>query len=94
MKFRSNARYGEAPESGTIFELKDNRLRIKIHRIIHINGTWFLSCAPLGFSQYNLREDDFNNAVEKAKNIIGQEIRKLNDEYCKIANDYAVEIER
>lgn len=94
MKFRSNARYEEAPESGTIFELKDNKLRIKIHRSIHIDGTWFLSCVPLGFSQYDLHEDDFNNAVEKAKNIIGQEIRKLNDEYCKIANDYVVEIER
>lgn len=94
MKFRSNARYGEPPESGTIFELKDNRLRIKIHRIIHIDGTWFLSCAPLGFSQYDLHEDDFNNAVGKAKDIIGQEIRKLNDEYCKIVNDDVIEIER
>lgn len=37
MKFRSNVRYGEPSESGTIFELKDNRLRIKIHRIIHID---------------------------------------------------------
>lgn len=94
MKFRSNARYGEPPESGTIFELKDNKLRIKIHRIIHIDGTWFLGCAPLGFSQYDLHEDDFNNAVGKAKDIIGQEIRRLNDEYCKILNDYSVEIVR
>lgn len=94
MKFRSNARYGEPPESGTIFELKDNGLRIKIHRIIHIDGTWFLSCAPLGFSQYDLHEDDFNNAVGKAKDIIGQEIRRLNDEYCKILDDYSVEIVR
>ena len=94
MKFRSNARYDEPPESGTIFELKDNKLRIKIHRIIHIDGTWFLSCAPLGFSQYDLHEDDFNNAVGKAKDIIGQEIRRLNDEYCKILDDYSVEIVR
>ena len=94
MKFRSNARYDEPPESGTILELKDNKLRIKIHRIIHIDGTWFLSCAPLGFSQYDLHEDDFNNAVGKAKDIIGQEIRRLNDEYCKILDDYSVEIVR
>lgn len=93
MKFKSNARWNEPKENGTIFELKNNGLRIKIHRIIHIEDTWFLSCYALSISQRDLQERDFDKAVKKAKAIINQEIGELMEEYDKIVGDDVIEIE-
>lgn len=93
MKFKSNARWNEPKENGTIFELKNNGLRIKIHRIIHIEDTWFLSCQALSISQRDLHERDFDKAVKKAKAIINQEIGELMEEYDKIVGDDVIEIE-
>ena len=93
MKFKSNARWNEPKENGTIFELKNNGLRIKIHRIIHIEDTWFLSCHALNISQRDLYERDFDKAVKKAKAIINQEIGELMEEYEKIVGDDVIEIE-
>ena len=93
MKFKSNARWNEPKENGTIFELKNNGLRIKIHRIIYIEDTWFLSCHALNISQRDLHERDFDKAVKKAKAIINQEIGKLMEEYDKIVGDDVIEIE-
>ena len=93
MKFKSNARWNEPKENGTIFELKNNGLRIKIHRIIYIEDTWFLSCHTLNISKRDLHESDFNKAVKKAKTIINQEIGKLIEEYDKIVGDDVIEIE-
>ena len=74
-------------------ELKNNGLKIKIHRIIHIENTWFLSCVALGFSQYDLRDPDFNEAVRKAKIIIDEKINEFREEFNKIANDDVIELE-
>ena len=93
MKFKSNAGWNEPKENGTIFELKNNGLRIKIHRIIYIEDTWFLSCRALNISQRDLYERDFDKAVQKAKAIINQEIGKLMEEYDKIVGDDVIEIE-
>ena len=93
MKFKSDARWNESKENGTIFELKNNGLKIKIHRIIHIENTWFLSCVALGISQYDLRESDFNKAVCKAKIIIDENINEFREEFNKIANDEVIELE-
>ena len=93
MKFKSNARWDEPKENGTVFELRGNGLRIKIHRIIYIQDTWFLSCHVLNISQMDLHESDFNKAVKKAKVIINQEIGRLIAEYDKIAGDDVIEIE-
>ena len=93
MKFKSNARWDEPKENGTVFELRRNGLRIKIHRIIYIQDTWFLSCYTLNISQMDLHESDFNKAVKKAKVIINQEIGRLIAEYDKIAGDDVIEIE-
>lgn len=93
MKFKSNARWNELKENGTIFDLKNNKLGITIHRIIHIDDTWFLSCHALNISQRDLHESDFNKAVEKAKTTINQEIGKLMKEYEKIVGDDVIEFE-
>lgn len=91
MKFKSNARWNEPKENGTIFDLKDNGLRISIHRVIHCEGTWFLSCHALGISRMDLHEPDFTEAVRKAKIVINHKIGKLMQEYDKIAGDDNIE---
>lgn len=93
MKFKSNARWGESKENGTIFELKNNKLGIKVHRIVHIENTWFLSCYALNISQMNLFESDFNKAVKKSKLIINQKIGELMAEYENIVGDDVIKIE-
>ena len=93
MKFKSNARWGEPKENGTIFELKNNKLGIKVHRIVHIENTWFLSCYALNISQMNLFESDFNKAVKKSKLIINQKIGELMVEYENIVGDDVIKIE-
>ena len=93
MKFKSNARWNEPKENGTIFELKNNGLRISIHRIVYVENTWFLSCYALDISQMNLKESDFNDAVKKARIIIYKKLGELLKEYDKIANDSVIELE-
>lgn len=92
MKFESNARWNEPKESGTIFELKNNALGVRIHRIIYIQDTWFLSCRALGISQMDLQESDFDKAVEKAKTVINHRIEEFKREYDKISGDNIIEI--
>nr|DAM96513.1 MAG TPA: hypothetical protein [Caudoviricetes sp.] len=92
MKFKSNARWNEPKESGTFFGLENNGLGVKIHRIIYIQDTWFLSCHALNISQMDLRESDFDKAVEKAKTVIENEIQELKQEYDKISGDDNIEI--
>lgn len=92
MKFESNSRWNEPKEKGSIFRLKNNGLRISIHRIVGIEDTWFLSCHTLQISQRELYENDFDKAVEKAKNIIYDEIKELQEEFNKIKNDDVIEI--
>ena len=92
MKFKSNARWNEPKESGTVFGLKNNGLGVNIHRIIYIQDTWFLSCHALNISQMDLRESDFDKAVEKAKTVIENEIQELKQEYDKISGDDNIEI--
>ena len=87
MEFKSNARWNEPKENGTIFDLKNNGLRISIHRVIHIEDTWFLSCYALGISRMDLHEPDFAEAVEKAKIVINHKIGELIQEYDKIVAD-------
>lgn len=66
MKFRSNARYNEPVESGTIFDGKVGKLSISVHRIIHCEG-WFLSCPDMRVSQMKLKSDTLIGAIEESK---------------------------
>lgn len=92
MKFKSNARRNEPKENGTIFDLQDNGLCILIHRVIHCEGTWFLSCYALGISRMDLCEPDFTEAVKKAKVVINHKIGEFMQEYSKISGDDIIEI--
>lgn len=43
MKFKSNAKYKEKPEIGSIFTLKDNSLGISIHKYAGCGDALFLN---------------------------------------------------
>lgn len=94
MEFKSNAKYEQKPEEGTIFELKNNNLKMSIHHYVGCGDLWFLSCRSLGISCRDLYTNDFNEAVIKAKEIVWEDISGLLEEFNKIKSDYAVEFSR
>lgn len=84
MLWKSNAGYNEdAKKSGTIFELKDNKLGIRIHKYVGCGDELFLSCRCLGINMRDLGTEDFDKAVEVAKGIIYKEVLKLSEEADK-----------
>ena len=84
MFWKSNARYNEdAKKSGTVFELKDNKLGIRVHKYVGCGDKLFLSCRYLGIDMADLGTEDFDKAVEVAKDIIYKEVRKLSEEADK-----------
>lgn len=94
MKFKSNARYKEKPEDGNIFDLKDNSLKLSIHKYAGCGNDLFLSCYELGISTKNLETEDFNEAVSKSKEIVSERVKHLREEAYRFCMDTHVEIVR
>lgn len=85
MKFKSNARYNEPVESGTIFESKIGGMRISVHKIIHCEG-WYLSCPNLRISQMKLKSDTLISAIKESKEVLKnviEELKKDVDSFCE-----------
>lgn len=76
MKFKSNAKYNEPVESGTIFEGKVGRLGISVHRIIHCEG-WYLSCPDMRISQMKLKSDTLIGAIEESKTVLKKTVERM-----------------
>lgn len=94
MEFKSNARYEEKLEDGSIFELKDNSLKLSIHKYAGCGDNLYLSCYELEISRKDLETEDFNEAVSKAKDIISAEVKKIREEAYRFCMDNHVEIVR
>ncbi len=94
MEFKSNARYEEKLEDGSIFELKDNSLKLSIHKYVGCGDNLYLSCYELEISRKDLETEDFNEAVSKAKDIISAEVKKIREEAYRFCMDNHVEIVR
>lgn len=79
MQWKSNARYNQPPESGTIFSLKTEtpNSRIVIHKIHGCGEGWYLSCPPLAIDAEPLNTEDFNTAVENAKAKVFDALKHL-----------------
>lgn len=85
MKFKSNAKYNEPVEKGTIFEGEIGRMRISVHRIIHCEG-WYLSCPNLRISQMKLKSDTLLSAIKESKEVLKSVIEGLKkdiDSFCE-----------
>lgn len=85
MKFKSNAKYGQPVEAGTIYDGKIGNLDISVH---HIYGgkEWYLSCYDLNIKQRLLKSEDLLEAIEESKSVLKNvvdEIRKDVNAFCK-----------
>lgn len=76
MKFKSNAKYNEPLESGTIFEGKVGKMSISVHRIIHCEG-WYLSCPDIRISQMKLKSDTLIGAIKESKTVLKKTVEKM-----------------
>ena len=94
MKFKSNAKYGENPKTGSIFALKYNSLGIVIHKYAGSGDALFLNCSALDIFNYDLRTEDFNEAVSKSKEIIMCKNKKIKEDSYKFYSDSNIEFDR
>ena len=94
MKFKSNAKYNEKPETGSIFALNYNSLKIVIHKYVGYGDTLFLNCNTLDIYNYNLETEDFDEAVSKAKEIIMSKVKKIREDAYKFYSDNNIEFDR
>lgn len=94
MKFKSNAKYNEKPEIGSIFTLKDNSLGISIHKYVGCGDALFLNSKALNIDNYDLGTEDFEEAVSKTKEIIMREVKKIREDAYKFYSDTNIEFDR
>lgn len=76
MKFKSNARYNEPVESGTIYEGRIGNMSISVHRIIHCEG-WYLSCPDVRISQRKLKSESLICAIDESKTVLKNIVSSL-----------------
>lgn len=94
MKFKSNAKYNEKPETGSIFALNYNSLKIVIHKYVGYGDTLFLNCNTLGIYNYNLGTEDFEEAVSKTKEVVMREVKKIRENAYRFYSDNNIEFDR
>lgn len=94
MKFKSNAKYNEEPETGSIFALEYNSLKIVIHKYVGYGDALFLNCSTLGIYNHNLGTEDFYEAVSKAKEVVMREVKKIREDSYRFYMDNNIEIVR
>lgn len=94
MKFKSNAKYGEEPKTGSIFALEYNSLGIVIHKYVGCGDALFLNCSALDIFNYNLRTEDFNEAVSKAKEVVIRKVKKIREDSYRFYSDNNIEFDR
>lgn len=94
MKFKSNAKYKEEPKTGSIFTLKYNSLGISIHKYVGCGDSLFLNSKALNIDNYDLGTEDFEEAVNKAKEVVMREVKKIREDAYRFCMDNNIEIVR
>ena len=94
MKFKSNAKYNEKPETGSIFTLKSNSLGISIHKYVGCGDSLFLNSRTLNIDNYDLETEDFDKAVSKAKEVIMSKVKKIREDSYRFYSDNNIEFDR
>ena len=86
MEWISNAKYNQELTDGTIFQLK-GKADVCIHTIHGLGKNFFLSSRLLGLESFGLNTEDFDIAVEKAKVIVREKLKLLNERYSDFLVD-------
>nr|DAJ33225.1 MAG TPA: hypothetical protein [Herelleviridae sp.] len=94
MKFKSNAKYKEEPKTGSIFTLKYNSLGISIHKYVGCGDSLFLNSKALNIDNYDLGTEDFEEAVNKAKEVVMREVKKIREDSYRFCSDNNIEFDR
>ena len=94
MKYKSNAKYNEKPETGSIFALEYNSLKIVIHKYVGCGNLLFLNCSALDIYNHNLGTEDFEEAVSKAKEVVMREVKKVREDAYRFYSDNNIEFDR
>ena len=94
MKFKSNAKYKEKPETESVFTLQDNSLGISIHKYVGCGDKLFLNSRALNIINYDLGTENFKEAVSKAKEVVMCEVKKIREEAYKFYSDTNIEFDR
>nr|DAE27902.1 MAG TPA: hypothetical protein [virus sp. ctDYl1] len=94
MKFKSNAKYEEKLETGSIFTLKYNSLGIVIHKYVGCGDALFLNSKTLSIDNYDLGTEDFKEAVSKAKEVVMREVKKIREDAYRFYVDSGIEFDR
>lgn len=92
MKFKSNAKYSQPVESGSVYEGRIGNLIISVH---HIYGgkEWYLSCHSLNINQRELKSEDLMSAINEAKEILRKKVEDLQKDVNAFCEE-SVEISR
>ena len=94
MKFKSNAKCKEKPETGSIFTLKDNSLGISIHKYVGCGDALFLNSKALNIDNYDLGTENFEESVIKAKEVIMSKVNKIREDAYRFYLDSNIEFDR
>lgn len=92
MKFKSNAKYGQPVESGSIYEGKIGKMRIVIHRVIYCDG-WYFSCPEVQISQMKLKSNTLMSAIEESKTVLKKTVDRLMNDVNAFCEE-SIEISR
>ena len=87
MELVSNARYGQELNTGTIFDAKKTGRRVTIHKLHGFGNDWYLTCRDLGIEKENLRTEDFEQAIQNAKDIVRLKLFALNQLFKDFLED-------
>lgn len=89
MEWISNAKYGQELNTGTIFYAKKIGRSVTIHKLHGFGNGWYLTCRDLDIERENLRTEDFDQAIQKAKDIVRLKLFSFNQLFKDFLEDDA-----
>ena len=93
MKYKSNAKYTEPVESGTVFETRNGTIDICVHKYVGCGDTLHVSSVAVGLKNKKLRSLEIIEAIHEAENIVQEKIKLMQKDIDKICNSN-IEISR
>ena len=87
MEWISNAKCGQEFNTGTIFNAKKIGSRVTIHKLHGLGNGWYLTSRDLGIERENLRTEDFEQAIQMAKDIVRLKLFTLNQLFKDFLED-------
>ena len=87
MEWISNAKCGQELNTGTIFNAKKIGRRVTIHKLHGLGNDWYLTSRDLGIERENLRTEDFEQAIQRAKDIVRLKLFTFNQLFKDFLED-------